>query len=109
MKLLIAVVHEKDQRHVQDALLESGFQFTNVASTGGFLREGNVTLMIGVEEDQVSQVIDVIRESCQTREQYVNVMPPTMEPVGTVIPSPVKVMVGGAILFLIDVERFEKF
>ena len=108
MKLILTVVHEKDQRHVQDSLLESGFQFTNVASTGGFLREGNVTLMIGVDEEQVEQVIDVVRESCQTREQYVNVMPPTMEPVGTVIPSPVKVMVGGAIIFVLDVERFEK-
>ncbi|MHB9129801.1 MAG: cyclic-di-AMP receptor [Armatimonadota bacterium] len=108
MKLVMAVVHEKDQRHVQDSLLESQFQFTNVASTGGFLREGNVTIIIGVDEEQVSQVIEVIRESCQTREQYVNVMPPTMEPVGTVIPSPVKVLVGGAIIFVIDVERFEK-
>jgi len=108
MKLIIAVIHEKDQRCVQDSLLEAQFQFTNVASTGGFLREGNVTLMIGVDEEQVEQVIDVIRESCQTREQYVNVMPPTMEPVGTVIPSPVKVVVGGAILFVLNVERFEK-
>lgn len=109
MKLILAVVHEKDQRHVQDALLEQGFQFTNVASTGGFLREGNITLLIGVDEDQVDQVLEVIRESCQTREQYVNVMPPTMEPVGTVIPSPVKVLVGGAIVFVLDVARFEKF
>lgn len=109
MKLIIAVVHDKDQRHVQDSLLESGFQFTNVASTGGFLREGNVTLMIGVDEDQIDLVIDIVKESCQTREQYVNVMPPTMEPVGTVIPSPVKVMVGGAIIFVLDVARFEKF
>jgi uncharacterized protein YaaQ len=108
MKLIVAVIHEKDQRHVQDSLLENAFQFTNVASTGGFLREGNVTLMIGVDEEQVDQLIEVIRESCQTREQYVNVMPPTMEPVGTVIPSPVKVVVGGAILFVLDVERFEK-
>ena len=108
MKLIMAIVHEKDQRHVQDSLLESGFQFTNVASTGGFLREGNVTLMVGVEIEQVDQVIEVIRESCRTREQYINVMPPTMEPVGTVIPSPINVMVGGAILFVLDVERFEK-
>ena len=108
MKLIIAIVHEKDQRRVQDNLLEHGFQFTNVASTGGFLREGNVTLMIGVDEEQVDQVIDVLRDCCQTREQYINVMPPTMEPVGTVIPSPVKVVVGGAILFVLNVERFEK-
>lgn len=109
MKLIMAVIHEKDQRHVQDSLLEQGYQFTNVASTGGFLREGNITLLIGVEEDQVDQVLEVVRESCQTREQYVNVMPPTMEPVGTVIPSPVKVLVGGAICFVLDVARFEKF
>ena len=108
MKLVVAIIHEKDQRHVQDSLLENGFQFTNVASTGGFLREGNVTLMIGVNEDEVDALIEIIRESCQTREQYVNVMPPTMEPVGTVLPSPVKVMVGGAIIFVLDVERFEK-
>ena len=109
MKLILAVVHEKDKRHMQDALLEQGFQFTNVASTGGFLREGNVTLLIGVDEDQVDQVLEIVRESCQTREQYVNVMPPTMEPVGTVIPSPVKVLVGGAIVFVLEVARFEKF
>ena len=108
MKLIIAIIHAKDHRRVQDSLLESGFQFTNVASTGGFLREGNVTLMIGVDEDQVTAAIEVVRECCQTREQYVNVMPPTMEPVGTVIPSPVKVMVGGATIFVVDVERFEK-
>ncbi|MHB9026058.1 MAG: cyclic-di-AMP receptor [Armatimonadota bacterium] len=108
MKLVIAIIHEKDRRHVQDNLLESGFQFTTVASTGGFLREGNVTLMIGVDEEQIDQVINVISECCQTREQYVNVMPPTMEPVGTVIPSPVKVLVGGAILFVLNIERFEK-
>lgn len=108
MKLVMAIVHEKDQRHIQDSLLEGGYQFTNVASTGGFLREGNVTLMIGVDEEQVDQVIEIVKESCQTREQYVNVMPPTMEPVGTVIPSPVKVMVGGAIIFVLNVDRFEK-
>ena len=108
MKLLMAIIHEKDQRRVQDNLRDSRFQFTNVASTGGFLREGNVTLMIGVEEDQVDQVIEVFRDCCRSREQYVNVMPPTMEPVGTVIPSPIKVVVGGAILFVLNVERFEK-
>ena len=108
MKLVMAIVHEKDQRRVQDALLDGRFQFTNVASTGGFLREGNVTLMVGVDVEQVEQVIEVIRDSCRTREQYVNVMPPTMEPVGTVIPSPIKVVVGGAIIFVLDVERFEK-
>jgi uncharacterized protein YaaQ len=56
----------------------------------------------------VDTVLDVLRESCQIREQYVNVVPPTMEPVGTVIPNPVKVTIGGAIIFVLDVEHFEK-
>ena len=57
MKLVIAVIHNRDKGRVVDALLESQFKFTQVASTGGFLREGNTTLLIGVEDSQV--------EACQ--------------------------------------------
>jgi uncharacterized protein YaaQ len=106
MKLVIAVVQDKDRRKVTDALLEQGFKFTNVASTGGFLREGNVTFLIGVEDEQVPQVIEVLSASCKAREQFVNVFPPTIEPVGACIPSPVRVMVGGATVFVISVDQF---
>lgn len=108
MKLIIAVVQDKDQRKVTDALLERGFQFTNIATTGGLLREGNVTFLIGVDEEQVEGVIETLRAHSKTREQLVNVFPPTIEPIGTCIPSPVKVLVGGATVFVLDVERFEK-
>ncbi len=108
MKLVMAVVQQKDHRKVMDALLERGYQFTTVASTGGLLREGNVTVLIGVEADQVDDVIGVIQAHSKTREQLVNVFPPTIEPIGTCIPSPVKVQVGGATVFVLDVERFEK-
>ncbi len=108
MKLVIAVVQHKDHRKVTDALLEKRYQFTTVASTGGLLREGNVTVLIGVEAEQVEDVIGVIAAHSKTREQLVNVFPPTIEPIGTCIPSPVKVQVGGATVFVLDVERFEK-
>ncbi len=108
MKLVIAVVQHKDQRKVTDALLERGHKFTNIASTGGLLREGNVTFLIGVDEDQVGDVIQVLRDYSKTREQLVNVFPPTIEPIGTCIPNPVKVQVGGATVFVLNVERFEK-
>jgi len=108
MKLVIAVVQDKDQSKVTDALLERGFQFTNIASTGGLLREGNVTFFIGVEERQIDDVIQVLAAHSKTREQLVNVFPPTIEPIGTCIPNPVKVQVGGATVFVLDVERFEK-
>jgi len=108
MKLVIAVVQDKDHRRVTEALLERGFKFTNIASTGGLLREGNVTFLIGVDADQIDDVITVLREHSKTREQLVNVFPPTIEPIGTCIPSPVKVQVGGATVFVLDVARFEK-
>lgn len=108
MKLVIAVVQDKDHRKVTEALLEQGYKFTIVASTGGLLREGNVTFLIGIEPEQVDKVIEVIGAHSKTREQLVNVFPPTIEPIGTCIPSPVKVQVGGATVFVLDVERFEK-
>ncbi len=108
MKLVIAVVQDKDQRKVTDALLEKGYKFTNIATTGGLLREGNVTFLVGVDEDQVDDVIEVIGAHSKTREQLVNVFPPTIEPIGTCIPNPVKVQVGGATVFVVDVERAEK-
>ncbi|UCH35342.1 MAG: cyclic-di-AMP receptor [Armatimonadota bacterium] len=105
MKLIVAVVQDKDRRKVTDALLEAGYKFTNIASTGGFLREGNVTYLIGVPPDQVDAVLELIGKHSKTREQFVNVFPPTIEPIGTCMPSPVKVTVGGAVIFVVDVEQ----
>lgn len=109
MKLIITVVHDRDKNRITEALLRNGFKFTKIGSTGGFLREGNVTLLIGVEEREVEPCLSVIGESCRTREQFVNVLPPDAAPVGTFMPSPVKVLVGGAVVFVVDVERFERF
>lgn len=109
MKLVITVVHDRDKNRITEALLRNGMKFTKIGSTGGFLREGNVTLLIGIDDEEVDRVINVIGESCKTREQFVNVLPPDAAPVGSFMPSPVKVLVGGAILFVVDVERFERF
>ena len=109
MKLVITVVHDRDKNKITEALLRNGFKFTKIGSTGGFLREGNVTLLIGVEENETERLIQTISDSCKTREQFVNVMPPDAGPAGTFMPSPVKVVVGGAVCFVMDVERFERF
>ena len=109
MKLVITVVHDRDKNKIIESLLRNGFQFTKIGSTGGFLREGNVTLLIGVEEKELDKCFQVIEESCKTREQFVNVLPPDAAPVGTFMPSPVKVLVGGAVVFVVDVERFNRF
>ena len=64
MKLSIAIVRDTDDRQVLDALVARSYRVTRVASTGGFLRRGNVTLFIGVEPDQVQTVLDLVRDSC---------------------------------------------
>ncbi len=68
MKLILAIVRDTDDRAVIDALITRTYRVTRVASTGGFLRRGNVTLMIGVEADQVQPVLDLIRETCSAPE-----------------------------------------
>jgi len=108
MKLLITIIHERDHSKVSDALLAAGYKFTKISTTGGFLRDGNATLLIGVEDEDIDTVIGLVRDSCKTREQYVSLPPPDVMPAGTFIPNPVKVSVGGAVIFVVDVDRFER-
>lgn len=108
MKLIITIVHERDKTRVSDALLEAGHKFTKISTTGGFLRDGNVTLLIGADDKDVDEVVSIVRESCKTREQMVSMPPPDVMPAGSYIPSPIKVAVGGAVVFVVDVEKFER-
>ncbi|HZQ09281.1 MAG TPA: cyclic-di-AMP receptor [Anaerolineae bacterium] len=109
MKLIVAIVQSDDAGALSDALREANFQSTLISSTGGFLREGNGTLFIGVEDNQVEKALQVIKENCHTRTQFVNPMPPVMEPGELYMPPPVEVQVGGAVVFVTPIERFEKF
>jgi len=61
-----------------------------------------------VEPDRLDHVTSLIGDSSKTREQYVSVFPPTVEPIGAVIPTPVKVKIGGAVIFVLEVESFKK-
>ena len=107
MKLLMAIVQERDKRKIGDALLTAGHKFTTVASTGGFLRDGNSTLLIGVKKEQVDDVIGVIQGCCHARDEFVSQPMPDMMGGGGMLMSPVKVRVGGATIFVVNVERFE--
>lgn len=106
MKLVIAVVNRDDANTVTQDLSRKGFYSTKLASSGGFLLAGNITLLVGVEEDKVQDVVDIIREHSHSRKQ---VIPATTE-VGMnyMNTMPVEVNVGGAIIFVVDVERFER-
>lgn len=109
MKLTVCVVHNRDKGRLTDELVKAGFKFTVIGSTGGFLREGNTTMLVGVEDDQVGLLKDLIQSNCQTREQVVNVMPFESGPPGAYLASPIKVPVGGAVIFVLPVEDFQRF
>ncbi len=109
MKLAVAVVHDHDTHRVCDALVARGVRFTKIGSTGGFLREGNTTLLIGTDTEGLDTVLDIIHTNCQTREQYINMMQPDSTAIGVFLPSPVKVQVGGAVVFVLDIERLERY
>ncbi len=108
MKLLIAVVHSEDASTCMDSLNERGIPVTRFVSAGGFLQHRNVTLMSGIEDERVEEVLGVIKDSCRTRTEYMNPMPPLVEPGDFFVPYPVEVQVGGATVWLVPVERFEK-
>lgn len=65
MKLVIAIVHDDDSDDLLDILTDKNFGVTKLVTTGGFLKSGNTTLMIGVEEGKTEKVIDIIRDVCK--------------------------------------------
>lgn len=109
MKLLVAVVQDKDSNRLSNALVEANFQATRLASTGGFLKAGSTTFLIGVEDEQVDDVKMVIQENCKTREQLVAPVSPMGGNADSYVPYPVEVQVGGATVFQLNVEEFEKY
>ncbi|HHY11876.1 MAG TPA: hypothetical protein GX529_04520 [Firmicutes bacterium] len=107
MKLIIAVVQDKDVPRLMDGLVRAGYSATKLASTGGFLREGNSTVLIGVDDDDTETVLEVVKKTCRAREQLVTPITP-VGPAESYVPYPVGVVVGGATVFILPVDRFVK-
>lgn len=107
MKLIIAIVQDQDVPGLLDDLTEHEYRVTKLASTGGFLKAGNTTLLIGVEDEEVEDVIGIVEDNCKTREITTSLLTVSM-PGDTYMPYPLEVKVGGATLFVIDVEKHIK-
>lgn len=107
MKLIFAIVNNDDAHAVATELTRSGFSATKLASTGGFLMAGNTTFMICCETASVDTVIGLIAQNSRKRKQYVpNAASYTADEAP--VSYPVEVSVGGATVFVTDIERFEK-
>lgn len=108
MKLIVAIIHDDDAPYVMHILNEHGYFVTKLATRGAFLRAGNTTLLIGVEEEKVDDVLKIFEENCKSRTQLTTLTAPYGAMQGY-IPKPIEVRVGGATIFILDVEQFVKY
>lgn len=106
-KLLIVITADDEADSLIRKLVERGYPATKVSSTGGFLRRGSATILSGIEASDVEAVLSIIRVECQPRTEYVPAQalpfPESIYPA-----EPVQVRTGGATVFVLPVERFEK-
>ena len=109
MKLIIAIVQDEDASRLISTLMNEGYSVTKLATTGGFLRAGNTTLLLGGEDDRVKGALDVIEKVCKSRKQIATSPSPVAGTSGVYAPYPIEVFVGGATVFVLDVEQFVKF
>jgi len=107
MKLVLAIINSEDAQRVIRSLTEKSFSVTKLATTGGFLMKGNVTIITGVEDDQVNKVIEIIREKSESRRQVIPSLPESRMG-GFIDTALVEVMVGGATIFVMALDHFEK-
>lgn len=110
MKLIYAIIRDDNKDEVVSCLTKEGFSVTKISSSGGFLRRGNTTLMIGVADDKLQSCIGIIKKECGPH-QTITVNMPYVS--GTTIincpTAPTQIDVGGATIFVIDVQQFIKF
>lgn len=108
MKLVITIVQDDYALDLVDAITEEGFMVTKLATTGGFLKSGNTTLLIGVEKEKVDLVVGVIEKVCKKGKEIVTLPSLISETSGVFMPYAVEVEVGGATVFVVDVDKFVK-
>jgi uncharacterized protein YaaQ len=108
VKLVVAIVHSDDAGPCVNSLTDAGFEVTRLSTSGGFLQKGNATLLVGVPDEMVDDVVDTLRTCARARNEYINPVPPMAEPAEFFVPFPVEVEIGGATVFVLDVTRFEK-
>ena len=109
MKMIYAIVRNDNEDDVVTQLTQHHYSVTRLSTTGGFLRKGNTTLMIGADDEKVDEVISLIKQECGQHQKLTVNMPyisgTTMVNYATM---PMHVEVGGATLFVVNVERYEK-
>ena len=109
MKMIIAIVQDEDSSRLISNLMNEGYGVTKLATTGGFLKSGNTTLLMGVDDNRFDGCMAIIEKVCKSRKQIAS-SPVTMGgSAGMYAPYPIEVTVGGATVFVMTVDQFVKF
>ncbi|NLA70920.1 MAG: hypothetical protein GX850_00540 [Clostridiaceae bacterium] len=108
MKLIFAIVSDDDSPRLMAEVNRAGHRVTKLHSTGGFLRSGNTTLMAVVEDAAQEEVLSIIRKNSKSRKAAINATIPPSNMGASYVPYPVEVTIGGATVFVVPVEHFEK-
>ncbi|MBE6929348.1 MAG: cyclic-di-AMP receptor [Clostridia bacterium] len=107
MKMILAIINQDDANMVVNGLMKEGYSVTKLSTTGGFLRAGNTTILVGVDDEKVQKVMNIIHKHSHSRRQVV----PTGNDIGTagMSPSmPMEVTIGGATVFVLNVDQFQR-
>ncbi len=108
MKLIITIVNKEDADNLVEQLTKKNHPATKIDSIGGFLKKRNATLIVGTEEKKVGEIIKIIKKCCHSREEYTAPPPAAGSPAEVLTPDQAKITVGGATIFILDVEKIEK-
>jgi uncharacterized protein YaaQ len=109
MQLLVAIVQSEDADNLLKKLNAAGYRATRINTVGGFLAQGNVTILVGLQDEQVDEVVGLIQKTCRTRRSYINPTPLGTEPIHLALAAPampLEVLIGGATVFTFPVKRF---
>jgi len=109
VKLFVVVVQQHDADGLAEAMLEASIRFTRIGTAGVFLKQDNVTFVVGIDDEQAGLLLAIIKRHATTRAQIVSPIPAMMESGELSVPHPVEVQVGGATVLGFDVDRFERF
>ncbi|EOT41237.1 MULTISPECIES: cyclic-di-AMP receptor [Enterococcus] len=109
MKLIMAIVQDKDSNRLANEFIDNNIRATKLSSTGGFLKAGNSTFIIGIEDERVQEALELIKKTCQSRKQYVSTPMSLDISLDGQVPYPVEVEVGGATVFVMPVEGFHQY
>lgn len=108
MKMVLSIIHDEDSHHLMEKLTKAGYMATKLASTGGLLKTGNTTLFVGVPKEEVDSVVEIIKSVCKTTKKMSLVNPPVSNLPDNMMSYPVEITVGGATIFVLDIDQYFK-